>query len=408
MKWILCSLILLTLSSCTADFEGVWGSVSNDEDFIVIRSPEQAEEQLWAVSSDIKVWEACRKVNGREYVGRRLSLERKGDELIVTDKYNTDTPVKTYKLVPPKQLMMRPWLTYQQMSADFPRQYFADPDTVVKTAAGAEKWFYPGDLALIFADDKLIKVRENYRLNRNYSLVWPGMEREVVLRILGTPDRKSVLDGEWSYGLEAKLFFEEDILTEVQFLDADKEIAAADAERRATEFGLRDKILPLIDQQKWYEQDTEVVGKVFEEVAKAGPGGRAGAVVAAFTKRKSPVINYPMLTAMSSYLSTSAPTTEELAQSVGAMDLSMNDIRKNSILRNEVQDFAMERPIYAEEQDMILIRSKGRHKSGEVVNVYQAMFVRGRQINIIQLSFLSGQEQSSTDEFQNIIEQIDL
>lgn len=408
MKWILCSLVLLTLCSCTAEFEGVWGSVSNDEDFIVVRRPDQAEEQLWAVSSDIQVWQSCQKVNGRTYAGSRLQLERKGDELIVTDKHNAETPVKTYRLMPEKRLAMRPWLTYQQMPADFPRQYIADPDTIVKTAAGAEKWFYSGDLALIFAEEKLIKVRENYRLNRNYALVWRGMDRETVLRVLGTPDRKSVMNGKWSYGLEAELIFEEDVLTEVRLLDAAREIAAANAARNATEVNLRDKVLPLINQQSWYEQDAKLVGDYYQGVAAAGPGGQAGTVVGAFTKGKSPLINFPMLTLFTSYLNTSAPTTEQLARAVGAIDLTMKDIQQNSLLRSEVEAFAMQKPVYSEEKDLILIRSKGKNNSGQEVNIFQAMFVRGRQINVIQLSFASGQEQSTTEEFQAILEEIEL
>ncbi|MEL7250330.1 MAG: hypothetical protein AAFO03_18035, partial [Bacteroidota bacterium] len=266
-------------------------------------------------------------------------------------RYNKNAAPISFRLLPPKSLPLQRWMTYQQMPKAFVEENFAAPDTIVETAAGAEKWFYPNDVALVFSNDQLIKVRENYRLHQNYSLVWPGMSKDAVAEVLGTPDRGTSRDQIWYYGLEAEVVFQDDQVQEVRLLDAALEMANMAAEKAETELNLRDKVLPFLDKGSWYEQD---------------------------------------------------------AKAVDALELSMDDVRQNTKLREEVLNFTMERPVLLQDKQLLLLEAKARRKTGEIINNRQAVFLRGRRLYAIQLSFLSGQANNGLEDFQRIIEEIEL
>lgn len=406
MKYVMLSVIALALCACQADFMGAWENIEDENDVILIRQPDESDRSLWAVKTNARLWATYKKVNGTTYSGKRFLLERSGDELIVSDKHKKQEGPKTYRLLSPQSLPLQKWMTYDQMPKEFVHLHFPPPDTIVKSTAGAEKWFYPGDLALVFYDDKLIKVRENYRLLRNYSMVWPGMNKVAVLEVLGTPDRGREAESKWYYGLEAEVIFEEDLVKEIRLLDVALAIATAAAEREQTEVSIRDKALPFITKGAWYEQDAEVVDEFFKQNAAAGPGGAAAKVVGAFTRSKTPAISYPMLTMLVSYLRTTPPTTAELASAVGALELTMSDVRQNRLLREEVRAFTMEQPVFIEEKEMLLLKSKAQRKSGELVYSHQAIFIRGRKMYAIQLSFVDGQTNTGLEDFQRIIEEV--
>ncbi|MEO0728061.1 MAG: hypothetical protein AAFZ63_26175 [Bacteroidota bacterium] len=387
-------------------------------------------------------WHTYVKLNRKTDYNQRYFLERSDNLLIVTDKvipltkwfgprqttsreyilvakmvwipkplrlrYNKNAAPISFRLLPPKSLPLQRWMMYQQMPKAFVEENFAAPDTIVETAAGAEKWFYPNDVALVFSNDQLIKVRENYRLHQNYSLVWPGMSKDAVSEVLGTPDRGTSRDQIWYYGLEAEVVFQDDQVQEVRLLDAALEMANMAAEKAETELNLRDKVLPFLDKGSWYEQDAEAVDAFFKEVAAAGPGGPAAKVVGAFTRSQAPAISYPLLASMVTYLQTTPPTIEQLAKAVDALELSMDDVRQNTKLREEVLNFTMERPVLLQDKQLLLLEAKARRKTGEIINNRQAVFLRGRRLYAIQLSFLSGQANNGLEDFQRIIEEIEL
>ncbi len=408
MKYWLLSVLSICLCACQADFEGAWQNIDDKDDRILIRQSDEKSSHLWVVMSKNPSWNTYTKLNGKTFTSRRYLLERSDDQLVKTDKFYKGTTPSIYRLVPPKSIPLQRWMTYQQMPKDFAQENFPLPDTIVETAAGAEKWFYPNNVALVFSDDKLIKVRENYRLYRDYSLVWPGMSREAVLEALGTPDRGTSVDRIWYYGLEAEVVFENKQVQEVRLLDAALEMAKMATERAATELSLRDKVLPLLTGDAWYEQDAEEVDAFYNEIAAAGPGGPTAKVVGAFTRSETPTISYPLLTTLVTYLQTTLPTIEQLAKAVDALELSMEDIRQNSRMRQELLNFTMERPVLFQEKQMLLLQSKARRKTGEVVNNRQAIFLRDRRLYAIQLSFLSGQSNNGLEDFQSIIEAIEL
>lgn len=408
MKYALLSVLSLCLCACQADFEGAWQNVDDEDDFLLLRQSDKESSQLWAVMSKSPAWHTYVKLNRKTYYNQRYFLERSDDLLVMTDKVNKSAAPISFRLLPPKSLPLQRWMTYQQMPKAFVEENFAAPDTIVETAAGAEKWFYPSDVALVFSDDKLIKVRENYRLYRDYSLVWTGMSRDAVLKVLGTPDRGTSRDQIWYYGLEAEVVFQDNQVQEVRLLNAALEMANMAAEKAETELSLRDKVLPFLNAGSWYEQDAEEVDAFFKEVAAAGPGGPAAKVVGAFTRSQAPAISYPLLASMVTYLQTTPPTIEQLAKAVDALELSMDDVRQNTKLREEVLNFTMERPVLLQDKQLLLLEAKARRKTGEVVNNRQAIFLRGRRLYAIQLSFLSGQTNNGLEDFQRIIEEIEL
>ena len=385
MKYTIFLVLSLCLCACQADFEGGWQNVDNEDDFLLLRQSDKESSQLWAVMSKSPAWHTYVKLNRKTDYNQRYFLERSDNLLIVTDKvipltkwfgprqttsreyilvakmvwipkplrlrYNKNAAPISFRLLPPKSLPLQRWMMYQQMPKAFVEENFAAPDTIVETAAGAEKWFYPNDVALVFSNDQLIKVRENYRLHQNYSLVWPGMSKDAVAEVLGTPDRGTSRDQIWYYGLEAEVVFQDDQVQEVRLLDAALEMANMAAEKAETELNIRDKVLPFLDKGSWYEQD---------------------------------------------------------AKAVDALELSMDDVRQNTKLREEVLNFTMERPVLLQDKQLLLLEAKARRKTGEIINNRQAVFLRGRRLYAIQLSFLSGQANNGLEDFQRIIEEIEL
>ena len=160
-----------------------------------------------------------------------------------------------------------------------------------------------------------------------------------------------------------------------------------------------------LDTSNWYSQKSS---NVVDFMKRSGLVSQFSEdeIIATYTYKKYPVLNYPSIMIVNTTASADPPPMDQLEKEIGAITFSLNDVDPTQKLRNYINNWDFSKPILIKEKKQIIMESKVQLEDGSNLKIRQTMFFRKRKMLIIQISYITHRDEKHLEDFQRIIETI--
>lgn len=164
-----------------------------------------------------------------------------------------------------------------------------------------------------------------------------------------------------------------------------------------------------IDSSKWYVQNPIDVIKFMEGMGQL-PNMKEENIVGLFTYEQFPVINYPSIMILNTKSSSDPPPIDQLEKEFGAMTFSLEDFDKRTEknLSELISEFDFKKPILIKEKRQLLMETTAQIPNNQTLKVRQSIFFRGRNIVVVQISYIQNRDEKHLEDFNRIVETIEL
>lgn len=163
-----------------------------------------------------------------------------------------------------------------------------------------------------------------------------------------------------------------------------------------------------IDSSKWYIQNPIDVIE-FKEGLGQLPNMKKENIVGLFTYEQFPVINYPSIMILNTKSSSDPPPIDQLEKEFGAITFSLEDFdkRTETNLSEHIKVFDFKKPILIKEKRQLLMETTAQISNNQTLKVRQSIFFRGRNIVVVQISYIKNRDEKYLEDFNRVIETIE-
>ena len=355
------------------------------------------------------------KKSGRgQYTYREKKLESiDANKVMLINRRNKKE--NTFKKTQSTKIPIKKWYLYRGMKKSKIIDLFEKPDTSIITESKAEKLYYANGIAIVFDEQGLIMIFENQKINRDFTSIAIGMQREEVLKLLGSPERERREKDDYSkktmyYGLRERIVLKDDIVyeiilnEEIKSYDKRKEHEHITDKSHETKVALDDEINKLIGQKKWHKQKKEDALRFTNQILKNKTEViNPWEVVGIYTKEENPIINFPFIMVVDKKTKAKVPSLELLENQVNGISVSLKDISPNKDLSNIVKNLNLKQPLLIRSKNMIILEAEADFAANRKTIVRQVIFYEDYRFKIIQIAYLKGKHEKYIEDFNKVV-----